>query len=409
MPGAGGGSWPTRTDRRSPAAAVWLALSPLRRTVIRGAWPPHFMGFRRVRLGALLLVFLAGLTGLPAEDGEEGSSRERPSLDAIRLRQLSGVESAAVRRGLGYLRVQVNPSGSIGRKYPVAVTAVSGLAFMAGGHGYSEGPYAEVIRSCLRYILDNMDSTGFIHEGQSGQTVRQGDMHGHCFALLFLTQIYGELPATLQPSVRDAIARAISRTVQGQSTRGGWDYSPDNSLANADEASITIGVLQALRGARNAGFHVEPRVIQNAMRYVRECHNAADGSFSYSLSRNKSESTFSLTAAAVSTIQAAGAYDSPLVRSGLDFLRMELDRVSWRPRRAVNEPFFFYGALYASEAFFQVGGGDWERWNRALRAQLLREQKDDGGWEDDYGKEFGTAMAVLMLEIPLQYLPIFQR
>jgi hypothetical protein len=39
----------------------------------------------------------------------------------------------------------------------------------------------------------------------------------------------------------------------------------------------------------------------------------------------------------------------------------------------------------------------------------VKKQEVDGSWDDDYGREYGTAMAVLILEIPVQYLPIFQR
>ena len=39
----------------------------------------------------------------------------------------------------------------------------------------------------------------------------------------------------------------------------------------------------------------------------------------------------------------------------------------------------------------------------------LKKQKSNGSWEDSYGEEFATAVAVLILEIPVQYLPVFQR
>ena len=56
----------------------------------------------------------------------------------------------------------------------------------------------------------------------------------------------------------------------------------------------------------------------------------------------------------------------------------------------------------------------WKNWRTEVTRYLLKKQNGDGGredgaWEDGYGKEFGTAVAVLILEIPIQYLPIFQR
>jgi hypothetical protein len=39
----------------------------------------------------------------------------------------------------------------------------------------------------------------------------------------------------------------------------------------------------------------------------------------------------------------------------------------------------------------------------------LKRQSDDGSWSDSISVEYGTAMACLILQMPNNYLPIFQR
>ena len=47
---------------------------------------------------------------------------------------------------------------------------------------------------------------------------------------------------------------------------------------------------------------------------------------------------------------------------------------------------------------------------RTLRDEVLKARGRDGVWDDALvGKAFATACALLVLEVPLRYLPIFQR
>jgi hypothetical protein len=46
-----------------------------------------------------------------------------------------------------------------------------------------------------------------------------------------------------------------------------------------------------------------------------------------------------------------------------------------------------------------------------IKSMLLELQQRDGSWRCEVGPgpAFGTAVSTLILQIPLQYLPIFQR
>jgi squalene cyclase len=59
---------------------------------------------------------------------------------------------------------------------------------------------------------------------------------------------------------------------------------------------------------------------------------------------------------------------------------------------------------------WRAGGEHWNEWYPAIRDLLLRDQLPDGAWTDStVCTEYGTAMALIVLQMPNNYLPIFQR
>ena len=65
----------------------------------------------------------------------------------------------------------------------------------------------------------------------------------------------------------------------------------------------------------------------------------------------------------------------------------------------------YYGTLAA----FQRGGSFWTRWHSDTWRDVLSLQNSDGSWQDLVGANYATAMACIILEVPYQYLPIFER
>jgi len=344
---------------------------------------------------AALLCLLVPVPGLFSQ-----TSDLAPSL----LREWSGAR-APVERGLEYLRSQqLRESGAVSGKYAVAVTSLAGLAVLGAGYQPHQEPYGPMLKRCIRYILDSGRSgRGFITEGDESES----RMHGHCYAVLFLCEVLG----SLEPEEEEEVARLIKRAVLiiegAQSKEGGWWYYPENP-ENEDEASVTVCALQALRSARNVGFHVDSNRIQRAIRYVLKCQDSSDGSFAYS-TKELRRTTYALSVAAISTLNAAGVYESKALEKGLDFMKKSLDSVR-NPWKAAEEEHAFYANLYAVQALYQGGGEMWSRWYPGIRDHLLSKQRANGSWEEDrYSREFATAVAVLILEVPLGYLPIFQR
>jgi hypothetical protein len=74
-----------------------------------------------------------------------------------------------------------------------------------------------------------------------------------------------------------------------------------------------------------------------------------------------------------------------------------------------HESYYFYGQYYATQAMWQAGAERWNRWYPAVRDDLIGRQHSDGSWLTPEGNECATAMACVVLQMPNNYLPIFQR
>ena len=314
---------------------------------------------------------------------------------------------AAIENGLRYLKGQQLESGAFGARFPVAVTALSGMAYLGAGHGLRSA-HGPTLRKAVRFLIE----TG--REQRAWLSDKDSRMHGHTYAVLFLCQIYGEIPTDTDQGreaedVRRTIEDGVKLILRCQSPRGGWFYTPEER--DKDEGSLTICALQALRSANGIGFRIPKAPIDAAVGYVKRSQTR-DGSFLYSLSGvdDAGRTSFALTVAAIAALHAAGEYDAREIRLGLDFVRLRFAAHPSEPFRAAEKEWFFYANIYAAQALYQVGGELWSQWYPSARRQLLKRQREDGSFEDrEYGDPFGTAAALLILEVPLSYLPIFQR
>ena len=292
----------------------------------------------------------------------------------------------------------------------VGVTSLALMSFLAGGHLPDRGRYGEVISKGLDFVLRSSQD--------DGQIMSNGTrMYSHAFATLLLAEVYGMVE---RDDVKRVLQRSVDLIVDSQNAEGGWRYRP---FARESDMSITVCQVLALRSARNVGIHVPITTIKNAQSYVyrsavrsndrsyryrgRRSYGDQGGSFRYQ-NREHTRATFPLTAAGVTTLYAAGEYDTPVIRDALDYMDRQVGSFSrqWR-----GHYFFFYGHYYAVQAYYITGDPKWQRYFRTVKAMLLDSQQRDGRWQCRVGPgdAFGTAVGTLILQIPLQYLPIFQR
>ncbi|HMO13969.1 MAG TPA: prenyltransferase/squalene oxidase repeat-containing protein [Pirellulaceae bacterium] len=304
---------------------------------------------------------------------------------------------AAVERGLAYLaRKQITNGANRGAfgnsSYAagVAVCGLGGLAFMCGGHAPSEGLYGQHVERCIEFVLRNTRDTGYITRGDN--TVHE-NMYGHGFAMLFLAQAYG---MTMKAEIEEKLRRAVALTCKSQNGIGGWRYQPSSSDA---DLSITVCQIMALRAAHDAGITVSDTVRSKCIDYVKKSQNLQDGSFRYTINGH---STTAMTAAGVTSLYSAGIYEGEQVEKALKYLSAR------KPPSGSSDHYYFYTQYYAVQAMWHAGGEYWNEWYPAIRMELLQKQSADGSWSIGVGgPELGTAMASIILQMPLNFLPVF--
>ncbi len=373
----------------------------------------------------------------------------------------------AVDRGLDYLKRTQQPDGAwegnvgfkINETYSVSeanvrdpgITALAGTAFLAGGHLPGRGPYGDVLHRAIEYIAGSdpdrklrdpwpgvVDDQGYISEHGTR-------MYSHAFATLFLAEVYGSsLHPAFNELVHEKLGKAVQFILRAQNAQGGWRY--EANAADSD-MSVTVCQVMALRAARNKGIRVPQQAIDNAVKYVLESavtrtssrgwRNWAEGdmrrgAFVYQYRERNPISTrasLALTGAGMTALFGAGLYDDQAIqawardhgmsrfdRSGeppptiSEMAQYILDEYDGHARSYPRHYFYFYGHYYACQAMYIAGGKWWQQYFPLVRDHLLRNQEADGSWEvQGVGRNFGTAVACVILQVPCRFLPVLDQ
>jgi len=340
--------------------------------------------------------FLSGLAACSFVSDVSGDPLVPKTVETSGVRMMTAETHRCISRGLRWLSARQNPDGAfgVGRGYGrnVGVVALAGMAFLSAGSTPGRGPYGVEVTRAADFILKACLPSGFINnvEGQS-----HGPMYGHGFATLFLAEIYG---MCRRPDLRTKLERAVRMIVACQNNEGGWRY--ENVPKEAD-ISVTVCQIMALRAARNSGIFVPKDTVDRCINYVRGCQNR-DGGFRYRL-KPRSSSQFARSAAGLVALYSAGVYDDPAITRGVQYLKA-------RVPRGFFEAHYWYGQYYAVQAMYQAGGEFWNTWYPAIRDQLTEDQLPDGSWTDmTFSSEYAAAMAMIILQLPNNHLPIFKR
>ncbi len=371
---------------------------------------------RRLKRNILIPAVLAATVIAPWSDGGSPTGRQPRHAQAAApspaLPKMMTAETVkAVDKGLEYLkRTQRNDgswfSGYGSYNYPAVMTSLSGLAFMAAGSTPETGLYYKQVKKAMLYVLRVAEggNEGLI----CGPTGESRSMYGHGFSMLFLAQCYGmDLNKDISERIRKVLDKAVVLTAKSQSTEGGWIYTP---AQNADEGSVTVTQLQALRACRNVGIKVPASTITRAVEYLKKCQ-MPDGGICYSL-RSRGSSRPAISAAAIACFYAAGIYDRR--SGGLGKEAEMVEKLVAYCKRSVNVNrsggHYYYTHFYMAQAMYQRGRTDWENYYPQIRDRLMKLQNVDGSWMGDgVGTTYGTALAAVILQLPYGYLPICQK
>jgi len=100
----------------------------------------------------------------------------------------------------------------------------------------------------------------------------------------------------------------------------------------------------------------------------------------------------------------AGEYDNPAAWRALNYAKETISDNPWRGGH------WFYAHMYLSQALYLAGEDEWGAYFPRIRDQLLLLQEEDGAWpQRQVGKVYSTAVALIVLQLPYNQLPIMQR
>ena len=354
---------------------------------------------RGTAASAAVAIGLNGRANQNADPGSEGEAHDFIGPDAQRH----------IDRGLAYLAKTQNLDGSFGDRIQfhgnVAITSLAALAFMSGGHHVGRREFGGNVQRALLYVLsqEKRSPAGYLHHDANNRQVGVG-MYDHGFGTLFLAEIYGMIPdSTLQSRVRGTIERAVRLIETTQNREGSWRYDP---MPLQGDVSVTISQIMALRAARNAGFVVSKPIVDLCVKFVRSCQNL-DGGYSYF--SGQGGSAFARSAAGLVALYSAGIYEGKEIERTLKYIAQK------RPRHEIPDMHWYYGQYYAAQAFWTAAARApqyWNEWFPAMRDELIGRirNRTDGSWLDPItGNHYATAMALIILQIPNNYLPILQK
>jgi hypothetical protein len=348
-----------------------------------------------MRFAPLIVVLAWGLIAAPYSVTTSCSGQD-PSRDKVR----KGVE-----RGLDWLAKKQSSEGrwtANDGSYPVAMTALAGMALLGEGSTTTQGKYAKHIRLAVDYLVSRSRKNGLIGD----PAVDDRYTYGHGYGMMFLSQVLGEEEdKDRRDQLVGVLSRAVVFTGEAQTNAGGWGYVSAKDGSNFDEGSTTITQVQGLRGCRNAGIAVPAEIIDRAIKYIQDC-TMPDGAVQYSSKGGGGRPA--ITAAAIACLFNAGEYDSMYVPKLEDYCKKNLSDIS-------NQGFghWHYAHYYYAQVLYREGGKEWEEYRDRLYGRIAGEATESGKfahWSQGYiGPIYTTAINLTILQLENGALPFYQR
>jgi len=327
----------------------------------------------------------------------------RPAERSDMARQLLTPEVRAMtEKALAYLaRAQDADGGWSDTHYAsnTGVTALACLAFMAEGSRPRIGRFGKPLDRGLEFLLKNVKRGSGVIAGKGSNP--NGPMYEHALSTLALLFACGDLP--WKPETRTVLSNALEAIKKSQRQDGGWRYLITN--VGHSDMSVTGNVLWVLRAAKKCGFTVRQESLERGVEFVEDCA-LPDGTFRYR--QWGLHASPSLGGTGIIALCNQGKTDHMLIAPARDRIAYEYRRYTVDDLK--ERRYFVYGAFYASLAMYMCGDRAWIPWFHKASEVLAAMQRKDGELYDEHGNTvYPTAMAAMILQAPLGYLPIYER
>ena len=395
---------------------------------------------RRRRCFSLFVVMLLTSIVIPTSfcQDKKADTTRKPELpdEILTKRELKEVE-AAVDKGLHFLSRQQRADGSfqtVARHDP-GISGLCMLAFMSRGHLPGQGPFGASLQKSADFLMSHQQPNGLLSGQPKGLapnpagniTPEQLDSisapYNHGISSLVLAELYGMNFTADEARLRKTIKAALHFTSQRfpqpklfPEDEGGWRYLNRFESTDAD-LSISSWNLLFLRSAKNSGFNVDVKVIDEAVAYFKRNYDPKWKTFRYEIHNTNvgrsNNHPRGMAGAGILSLALAGEHQS---EQALNAARFVLDNPFDQQFTSPNKDIYpCYGAFYCSYGMFQLGGAHWREFYPRLVKFLLSTQRGNGSWivqqgyESQFGPAYSTALTVLALTPPYQMLPTFQR
>jgi hypothetical protein len=379
-------SGPEASGPASPMAVAPSVLAPL--------GPP----------GEAIALRLPPAEGPPSGPVEDFAQRS-PEVRADVLEKMGGTPETerAVALALAWFQRHQGPDGSwSGRHFDdrcgqcrdasefdadAAMTGMTLLCYLGAGHTHkSEGPYRELVRRALAWLVARETEQGDLRRGET--------MYSQTIATVALCEAYA---MTRDPWLEGPARRAAAFVAAGARTRAGGS-------ADAGDTSVLGWRIMAIKSAQRCGFPVQPAAFDATKSWLSQI---AGNSGRYAYKRGDAPNA-AATAEAMFVQQLLGR--SRAETQMQESARFILDTPpSWRN----GAPTYYW--YYATLALFQQQGEAWQEWNQALAKELLDNQQRQGAaagswdpqdrWSRMGGRIYQTAVCTLSLEVYYRYKP----
>ena len=308
-----------------------------------------------------------------------------------------------VLKALRWLKIQQQPEGNFGTKFPVAMTAFALLAYSGHCETVDSPEFGETVKKAIAYLVNVADKG-------KGMMATSRDRHvsyEHGIAVYALADAYSmnKSASTPFPRISPILKKAVAVIIEGQTNGGGWLYSYGSN--GIGDLSVSGWNVQALKGAQLTGikFSGLETAIKKAVRYLKaaEDPNGTDGYWKYRV-QDGQKGKLSLTGVGAFCARILGV-PSQLENKALDLIN------SKNPKKFnANAAYSWY---YYSRAAFQKQGKHWNDFNKSYQEVIAAAQEKDGSWPPSSGhgyvaqdgEIYSTALCTLMLEVYYRYLP----
>ncbi|MBI4878452.1 MAG: hypothetical protein HY812_02165 [Planctomycetes bacterium] len=315
-------------------------------------------------------------------------------------------------------RCKPNHCDGKGKIYDVGVTALAALAFLGDHNAERRAAYGEPLARALRFLMETQDPRTGVIQSSNKQYRSDEENLETGLALMALSEA-----AALYHS--DVCRAAVERGVRylQQTRKPGKAWGNENPAAGENNMTVTGFCVLGLAAAREAGVQVDPEAFNGARLFIDEMTDGDSwrtgwtqrgGSSSRLLSLAEKwppDKTEAMTALAMvcRVLMGEDPAQSKALRGGADLLRKRLPL--WSVEDGTIDYFYW---MFGAHAMWQMGGEEWDRWNKELLAAVIKMQQqhncEKGSWDPRYdpwgepgGRAYATAALVLALEASGRY------